>query len=75
MRKLDGKVLVIHNNNEKVWVYLAGQLGEPMDPEDMLWLAEELIKTASKHSAWLELKREEIQKQYKSVGLVEDWHE
>lgn len=74
MRKLDGKVLVVHND-ERVGVYLAGQLGEPMKPEDMLWLAKELIKTVSDYSLWLELQREKIQEQYKSVGLVEDWHE
>lgn len=74
MRKLDGKVLVVHND-ERVGVYLAGQLREQMKPEDMLWLAKELIKTASDYSGWLELQREKIQEQYKSVGLVEDWHE
>ena len=74
MRKLDGKVLVVHND-EGVGVYLAGQLGEPMKPEDMLWLAKELIKTVEDYSGWLELQREKIQEQYKSVGLVEDWHE
>lgn len=74
MRKLDGKVLVVHNDGG-VGVYLAGQLGEPMKPEDMLWLAKELIKTVSDYSGWLELQREKIKEQYKSVGLVEDWHE
>lgn len=74
MRKLDGKVLVVHNDN-KIGVYLAGQLGEPMKPEDMLWLAEELIKTVGEYSGWLEMQREKIQEQYRSVGLVEDWHE
>lgn len=74
MRKLDGKVLVVHND-ERVGVYLAGQLGEPMEPEDMLWLAKELIETVRDYSGWLELQREKIQEQYKSVGLVEDWHE
>lgn len=74
MRKLDGKVLVVHNDN-KIGVYLAGQLGEPMKPEDMLWLAKELTKTVNDYSGWLELQREKIQEQYKSVGLVEDWHE
>lgn len=74
MGKLDGKVLVVHNDNE-IGVYLAGQLGEPMKPEDMLWLAKELIKTVNEYSGWLELQREKIQEQYESVGLVEDWHE
>lgn len=74
MRKLDSKVLIVHNDKE-VGVYLAGQLGAPMKPEDMLWLAEELIKTVSEYSGWLEMQREKIHEQYKSVGLVEDWHE
>lgn len=74
MGKLDGKVLVVHNDSE-IGVYLAGQLGEPMKPEDMLWLAKELIKTVNEYSGWLELQREKIQEQYESVGLVEDWHE
>ena len=74
MRKLDGKVLVLHND-EELGVYLAGQLGDPMKPEDMLWLAEELVKTVNKHSEWLKSQREKIQDRYMSIGVVEDWHE
>lgn len=74
MRKLDGKVLVLHND-EVLGVYLAGQLGDPMKPEDMLWLAEQLIETVKKHSGRLEMQREKIHDQFMPIGMVEGWHE